>query len=198
MIVNVRIRRDTSANWTAANPILKNAEPGLETDTKKFKIGDGTTRWNDDTNYYSLSGTTGVSNLSDLADVSVAPIKQDVLLFQNGKWENANLPPIISRKIKSNSRRFTVAPEELNPAWVGGYWRAARAEFTTPSGGTIVTGTGTIGRMEDAISGVSITQSNLANRPAKTTWRGLPAVQFEDGKFLSNPGFNQWIDRTVS
>jgi hypothetical protein len=39
-------RKDTAANWTAANPILLSGEIGYETDNKKFKIGDGTTNWN--------------------------------------------------------------------------------------------------------------------------------------------------------
>lgn len=49
MIVSTRfkIRRDTAANWTAANPILLEAEPALETDTLLVKYGDGVTAWND-------------------------------------------------------------------------------------------------------------------------------------------------------
>lgn len=39
-------RRDTAANWTAANPTLASGEFGYETDTKKLKIGDGSTAWN--------------------------------------------------------------------------------------------------------------------------------------------------------
>lgn len=38
-------RRDTAANWTTANPVLAAGEQGYETDTKKFKIGDGATAW---------------------------------------------------------------------------------------------------------------------------------------------------------
>lgn len=38
-------RRDTAANWTAANPVLLAGEVGFETDTYKLKIGDGTTAW---------------------------------------------------------------------------------------------------------------------------------------------------------
>lgn len=41
-----RPRGDTAANWTAANPVLAVRELGLETDTRKIKIGDGTTAWN--------------------------------------------------------------------------------------------------------------------------------------------------------
>jgi len=44
--VQMAQRKDTAANWTAANPILLLGEIGYETDTKKFKIGDGTTNWN--------------------------------------------------------------------------------------------------------------------------------------------------------
>lgn len=41
-----RIRRDTSANWTAVNPVLELGEPGLETNTRRVKYGDGATAWN--------------------------------------------------------------------------------------------------------------------------------------------------------
>ena len=38
-------RRDTASNWTSNNPTLLAGEWGYETDTKKFKIGDGSTAW---------------------------------------------------------------------------------------------------------------------------------------------------------
>lgn len=39
-------RHDTAANWTTINPILASGEIGVETDTNKFKFGDGVTAWN--------------------------------------------------------------------------------------------------------------------------------------------------------
>ncbi|MCK9569083.1 hypothetical protein M0R72_09085 [Candidatus Pacearchaeota archaeon] len=36
---------DTAAGWTGADPILAAGTIGIETDTGKFKIGDGTTEW---------------------------------------------------------------------------------------------------------------------------------------------------------
>ena len=45
------MRRDTKANWSNANPVLSEGELGFETDTKRFKLGDGTTAWNS-LNYY--------------------------------------------------------------------------------------------------------------------------------------------------
>ena len=41
----IQIRRDTAANWTSANPILAQGELGVETDTDKIKIGEGSTAW---------------------------------------------------------------------------------------------------------------------------------------------------------
>ena len=35
------------ALWEAQNPLLQRGEMGIEQDTRKFKIGDGVTRWND-------------------------------------------------------------------------------------------------------------------------------------------------------
>lgn len=48
MPVNTRlqVRRGTASGWTSANPTLYAGEIGYETDTKKIKIGDGTTAWN--------------------------------------------------------------------------------------------------------------------------------------------------------
>lgn len=47
MSVNSRFqfRRDTAANWTAANPVLLIGEIGLATDLGNFKVGDGVTAW---------------------------------------------------------------------------------------------------------------------------------------------------------
>ena len=42
---NIRVRRGTSSDWDCINPILSSGELGFETDTRKFKIGDGVTEW---------------------------------------------------------------------------------------------------------------------------------------------------------
>lgn len=43
----IRVLQDTAANFTSNNPILLLGEWGFETDTKKIKIGDGTSGWGD-------------------------------------------------------------------------------------------------------------------------------------------------------
>lgn len=42
----IKHRRDTKANWKSANPVLDDGEPGVETDTNRTKVGNGTTSWN--------------------------------------------------------------------------------------------------------------------------------------------------------
>jgi hypothetical protein len=44
--IQLQLRRGTAAEWTAANTTLAAAEIGVETDTDKFKIGNGSTAWN--------------------------------------------------------------------------------------------------------------------------------------------------------
>ena len=46
MIARIQLRNDTASAWTMANPILAQGEMGIESDTLKQKIGDGTTAWN--------------------------------------------------------------------------------------------------------------------------------------------------------
>lgn len=61
----IQIRRGTAAAWASENPTLEPGEFGLETDTGKTKIGDGTTAWNSLIyNYvtYAQVDTTGASS----------------------------------------------------------------------------------------------------------------------------------------
>lgn len=55
VVTQIQIRRGTAAQWTSANPTLGSGEFGYETDTGKFKIGDGSTAWN--SLGYKASGT---------------------------------------------------------------------------------------------------------------------------------------------
>jgi hypothetical protein len=67
MAVKLQLRRDTTANWSASNPILAEGEVGIDTTVKLAKIGDGTTAWN------SLAFGFGDSNVQsdDIIDIVV-------------------------------------------------------------------------------------------------------------------------------
>jgi hypothetical protein len=45
MAVQILFRRGTASAWTSANPTLANGEMGVETDTGKFKVGNGSSTW---------------------------------------------------------------------------------------------------------------------------------------------------------
>lgn len=63
----IRIRRDSTANWEAGDPVLAEGEPGLETDTGKLKFGDGISAWT------ILSYAGGLVDLSIYVDGLVPP-----------------------------------------------------------------------------------------------------------------------------
>ena len=75
----IQLRRGTAAVWSAANPVLAQAEIGLETDTNLIKIGDGTTNWN--TLAYSIGG---VKTSAQLASVLSGASGSDSLVFGTG------------------------------------------------------------------------------------------------------------------
>lgn len=45
LVCRLQCRTDTAANWTSQNPVLLQGELGYESDTKKSKLGDGSTVW---------------------------------------------------------------------------------------------------------------------------------------------------------
>lgn len=69
MARKLQLRRGTAAQWTAANPVLAQGEPGFEYDTGKLKYGDGATAWNSLT-YAGGSGAaiTALSALTPAAN----------------------------------------------------------------------------------------------------------------------------------
>jgi len=62
MAIQIQLRNDTAANWTANDPILAIGEMGLETDTDQFKIGDGVLNWSA-LPYGGLQGQAGTDGV---------------------------------------------------------------------------------------------------------------------------------------
>jgi len=60
MAIQIQLRRGTASQWTTANTLLAQGELGLETDTNKFKFGDGVTTWNS-LPYYANGSVTSVA-----------------------------------------------------------------------------------------------------------------------------------------
>ena len=62
--IQFQFRRDPAATWTSENPTLAEGELGLETDTGKYKVGNGSTDWV--TLTYKGIGSSGYSGYSGL------------------------------------------------------------------------------------------------------------------------------------
>ena len=65
-MTTIKLRRGTASEWTTADPILAAGEMGIETDTRKFKFGDGATNWN--TLPYASTGGGGTGDVTAAGD----------------------------------------------------------------------------------------------------------------------------------
>ena len=101
--IRIQLRNDTAKNWTNANPVLLKGEMGVETDTGKTKIGNGTAHWKDlkysgvdedtikgiiDKNRNAVEfivANEGESDTQALARVIKAPKKGDVGIVEQTK-----------------------------------------------------------------------------------------------------------------
>lgn len=77
MATQIQLRRGNAADWSTANPVLAEGELSLELDTKKFKIGDGTTAWNS-LPYSTGAPTTRVVSLADSSTVTLNSDTTDI------------------------------------------------------------------------------------------------------------------------
>lgn len=97
MATRMQQRRATAAQWTSVNPTLAPGEIGFETDTSKFKIGNGVNAWASLEYFSTISGfatesyvDTAVSNILDSAPETLdtlnelaAALNDDPAFFTN-------------------------------------------------------------------------------------------------------------------
>ena len=87
-MTQIKLRRDTSANFTSKNPVLGIGEPAYETDTRKLKIGDGTTAYNDLVYFTGGGGSsefTVVQPLKLVDGTLTLQIDEQTIQVQGGK-----------------------------------------------------------------------------------------------------------------
>jgi hypothetical protein len=79
MAVQIQIRNGTASAWTSANPTLAVGEMGAETDTGRFKIGNGSTAWN------SLGYSLGVSSKGAYSGATQYYVN-DIVSYNNSSY----------------------------------------------------------------------------------------------------------------
>ncbi len=85
----IKFKRGQSTTWRTKNLLLKDGEPGFELDTRKLKIGDGKTLWND---LPYIGGEGGTIDLPDnvmeflgTVDALPATAEDGAMCIYNGK-----------------------------------------------------------------------------------------------------------------
>ena len=74
----LRLRRDTASAWTAANPVLLLGEVGIETDTRNFKVGNGSSAWSALSYYLTAAGTVVRGQVSKMDAGTIDIVTQGV------------------------------------------------------------------------------------------------------------------------
>ncbi len=111
-MTQIKLRRDTSANFASANPVLGTGEPAYETDTKKLKIGDGTTAYNSLDYFTGGSSTFEVVQPLKLVDGTLTlQIDEQTIQVQNGKLV-ANLDEL-GNEVNDLSGRVTAVEADV-------------------------------------------------------------------------------------
>jgi len=113
----IQNKRTTAANWTARNTVLAAGETGFETDTRRWKIGDGTTAWN--------SLPYGAGNVTDgnKGDITVSGAGETWTInagavvtadLADGAVTNAKVTSITASKVSDFASAVVAAsPEEV-------------------------------------------------------------------------------------
>ena len=112
----------TAAKWTAANPLLQRGELGVETDTRKIKVGDGITYWNDleYAKAYSDWGNIAgdITEQTDLVDfVNAAVAAEANIRSQADQQLQANIDNVATDL--STHEQDTNNPHKVTKAQVG-------------------------------------------------------------------------------
>jgi hypothetical protein len=183
-MTTIKLRRDTATNWTANNPILATGEPGLETDTKKLKFGDGSTAWNSlsyATNGGGLSGSP--AQLTQTLDVNGHNITSssngNIAIVPDGSG-NIQLTPGSGHVTISSTNFPTDAGYTGQFLSTDGSGNASWASISIPSTFSFPSGAGTNNQLLQS------------NGDGTTTWvtrtSPIPSQTGNSGKFLTTNG----------
>jgi hypothetical protein len=93
MAIRMQQRTGTQDQWNTSNPILNGAEIGYESDTNKFKIGDGTNHWND-LPYFLDEETIGTSLDGYIPESLLGANNGVAQLNSSGKLVSTQIPNV--------------------------------------------------------------------------------------------------------
>jgi hypothetical protein len=191
MAVQIQLRRGTAAAWTSANPTLAVGELVIETDTDKYKIGDGSTAWTS-LGYSSLPSTaisnTVVDAKGDIIAATAADTVAKLTVGSNGQVLTAASGQSTGLQWATMTHTaITVADTTDTTCFVGLFESATGdlapktdAGVTYNAGTGMLTATGFTGPLTGNASGSSgSTTGNAATATALATARTIGGVSFD-------------------
>lgn len=126
-------RGDTAANWTSNDPILRNKQFGFETDTLKFKMGDGVTAWT------GLSYAGGAALDAFLTSIAALGTAADRIIYTTGVDTAAETPLTAAARTVLDDATVAAMVDTLGGAsssGTGGLVRTTSPTLVTPALGT--------------------------------------------------------------
>jgi|688.fasta_scaffold25541_2 hypothetical protein len=130
MAVRILLRRDTASNWVLNNPILLSGEIGIESDTNKFKIGNGS-RWNSIASYAFKPGeANGIATLDSSGKIPTSQLPNQTSV--SGEVAAAIAALTTTSLAEGTNKYFTDARAiAANASIVSGISTTAAADATT-------------------------------------------------------------------
>jgi hypothetical protein len=116
----IKVRRDSAANWTSANPTLAAGEIGFESDTNQIKIGNGSLAWTA-LDYASGGASVEISQTApaspDEGNVWFNSTDGRAYIYYDAFWVDLN-PGIAGPQGASGVTASTTAPVDTGVLWV--------------------------------------------------------------------------------
>lgn len=181
MATKIQVRRDAAADWTSTNPTLAAGEIGFESDTNKFKIGDGATAWT------SLNYAPEGYATTSYVDTQDANIASDTLTFTNKTFDANGTGNSIS-----NIETADIAAGTLVTAAEG--IGSNNNDTTIPTSAAVKAYADSVGGGGASTGDITFTGSTIQSpsnaditlEPGGTGDVVMPAISFQDNTITTN------------
>ena len=158
--VKLRTRYDTAANWTSNNPVLLGGELGIESDTLKMKVGNGSMAWS--SLPYLLNGSAFQAASTITVNTGASPALGTVANNTEYRCTNTSPSTAPSMTIASISSTgtelvFSVvfkAPSTTAPTITNNSGKTIKYKGDDVSNGVFAPVTGTVYRMSFVFDGI--------------------------------------------
>lgn len=149
----IQHRRGPAAEWSASNPVLAGGEFGVETDTGKFKVGNGATAWSGLPYYQDANGI--IATITDNAPATLNTLNEIAEALNDN-------PDILDTLVTKNNATFTGTADFSNATVTGIDLLPSQTnqsgKYLATNGSTTSWATIDLSSKQDVVSGVTSTQ----------------------------------------